>query len=117
MTPPLTALAQSAGTELRRVLPVDAVLFDLDGTLADTAPDLGAALNRVREQGVGPDRLDALRSSIARGAQPAVGMARPSTRLSRAARRVSALRGGALRRYELFPDVDTLLDAIRRVAQ
>lgn len=28
---------------------VQAVLFDLDGTFADTAPDLGAALNHVRE--------------------------------------------------------------------
>ena len=27
----------------------EAVLFDLDGTFADTAPDLGAALNHVRE--------------------------------------------------------------------
>jgi len=32
-----------------RALPVCAVLFDLDGTLADTAADLAAALNRLRE--------------------------------------------------------------------
>lgn len=29
---------------------IEAVLFDLDGTFADTAPDLGAALNHVRGQ-------------------------------------------------------------------
>jgi phosphoglycolate phosphatase-like HAD superfamily hydrolase len=38
-----------------RALDVEAVLFDLDGTIADTAPDLGAAVNRLRvDQGLEP---------------------------------------------------------------
>lgn len=52
---------------------VEAVLFDLDGTLADTAPDLGAAANRLRvEAGLAPLPLERLRphtSSGARGIQ------------------------------------------------
>ncbi|MBX3670243.1 MAG: phosphoglycolate phosphatase [Rhodocyclaceae bacterium] len=46
----------------------DAVLFDLDGTLADTAPDLGRCLNAVRaEQGLAPVALAQLRPHTSSG--------------------------------------------------
>lgn len=46
----------------------DAVFFDLDGTLADTAPDLGGALNRVRiEEGCAALELDVLRRVTSQG--------------------------------------------------
>lgn len=46
----------------------DAVLFDLDGTLADTAPDLGSALNRLRgEEGFGSVALERLRPVASNG--------------------------------------------------
>ncbi|MCS6456943.1 phosphoglycolate phosphatase, partial [Burkholderia thailandensis] len=39
----------------------DAVLFDLDGTLADTAPDLAAAVNKMqRARGLAETPLDTL---------------------------------------------------------
>ncbi len=45
-----------------------AVLFDLDGTLADTAPDLGRALNRVRTaEGCPPLPQECLRPYTSRG--------------------------------------------------
>lgn len=46
-----------------------AVIFDLDGTLVDTAPDLGAALNRVlAEYGRPPVSADSIRTMIGDGA-------------------------------------------------
>lgn len=51
-------------------LRVTACLFDLDGTLADTAPDLAAALNRVRsDHGMAPLPLDVLRPMASHGAR------------------------------------------------
>lgn len=51
-----------------------AVLFDLDGTLADTAPDLGGALNRMRERrGLEPVAIDTLRPHASSGARGLIG--------------------------------------------
>lgn len=46
----------------------EAILFDLDGTLADTAPDLGGAANLLRvEQGLPPLSLEYLRPHASAG--------------------------------------------------
>ena len=57
-----------------RPLPVSAVLFDLDGTLADSAGDLAAALNRMRsERGLPPVPVAALRPHASAGARGLLG--------------------------------------------
>ena len=49
---------------------ITAVLFDLDGTLADTAPDLCNAINRMREtRGLDPVSLEKTRPLTSSGAR------------------------------------------------
>ena len=57
-----------------RALPVSAVLFDLDGTLADSAGDLAAAVNRMRaERGLAPVGVELLRPHASAGARGLLG--------------------------------------------
>jgi 2-phosphoglycolate phosphatase len=59
-----------------RPTPIDLVLFDLDGTLADTAPDLAAAANRQRaDRGLRPLPIDQLRPMASHGARGLIGRA------------------------------------------
>ncbi|MEO8674271.1 MAG: HAD-IA family hydrolase [Casimicrobiaceae bacterium] len=101
-----------------RVLAVDAVLFDLDGTLADTAPDLGAALNRVRrDRGLAPVPLARLRPYASHGARGLIGAGMAVTPGDE---NYEALRDAFLAHYAnalcvdsaLFADVDAVLDAL-----
>jgi phosphoglycolate phosphatase len=54
---------------------IKAVLFDLDGTLADTAPDLGHALNRQRiMRGLAALPIEHIRTEASAGARGLLGL-------------------------------------------
>lgn len=57
------------------MLSPDAVLFDLDGTLLDTAPDFAAVLNRqLAAHGRSPLSYDTIRSAVSQGARAVVAL-------------------------------------------
>ncbi len=63
------------GASVNWACPPTAVLFDLDGTLADTAGDLGGALNALRvARGLTPLPLDVLRPYASAGARGLIGV-------------------------------------------
>ena len=54
----------------RFLTPPETIVFDLDGTLVDTAPDLAAALNAVlMREHLAPVPLDSVRQMVGRGAR------------------------------------------------
>lgn len=88
---------------------IEAVLFDLDGTLADTAPDLGAALNRLRDElGLPPLPLAQLRRFTSQGAP---GLLRAGLNVKPDDSRYPELRQRFLAHYESALCVDTVLFA------
>ncbi|MBT0961931.1 phosphoglycolate phosphatase [Denitromonas iodatirespirans] len=96
----------------------EAVLFDLDGTFADTAPDLGAALNTLlQEDGRTPVPLEVLRPHTSAGTR---GMLRVGYGLTPDAAPYAALAQRFLAHYSttlcrqtrLFPGIHTLVCAL-----
>ncbi len=96
------------------------VLLDLDGTLADTAPDLAAAANRMRvARGIEPLPIAELRPYVSHGARGMVGRA---FNVTPADQRYESLRQEFLREYEaalcvdsaLFPGMDETLQHLER---
>lgn len=91
-----------------------AVLFDLDGTLADTALDLGAALNRLlAEEGLPAQPDDAIRPIASHGARALVSLGFGIDRDDPA---FDALRRRFLDQYEhSFADRTRLFDGVERL--
>jgi 2-phosphoglycolate phosphatase len=100
------------GTALR------AVLFDLDGTLADTAPDMARTVNAMRAaRSLPPVPLEAVRPFVSRGARGMIGAAFGVTPEQG---EFAAMREEFLAIYaenlcvdtRLFPEMDELLDLL-----
>ena len=99
-----------------------AILFDFDGTLADTAPDLAAALNRMREKrGLAPLPAVTVRPYASMGAR---GLLRVGFAMGPEHPDYEAMKGEFLDRYaeaicehtRLFPGMAEVLAGLERRA-
>lgn len=94
------------------------VLFDLDGTLADTAPDLAAALNALRgEKGLAPLAFQHIRPIVSLGSPAMLALAfeqrpgHPDYPVLRE-RFLDLYRADIATRTRLFPGMSLVLDAL-----
>ena len=103
---------------------IRAVLFDLDGTLADTAPDMARTVNLLRtRRGLAPVALEQVRPHVSKGAR---GMICSAFEITAEHPDFQAMREEFLDVYEdnlcvdtrLFPGMEELLDELeqRRIA-
>jgi phosphoglycolate phosphatase len=97
---------------------VEAVLFDLDGTLADTAPDMARTVNEMRRRrGLAPVPLSVVRPHVSKGAR---GMILSAFEMTVEHRDFPAMREEFLELYAdhlyvdsvLFPGMAPLLDRL-----
>ena len=103
---------------------IRAVLFDLDGTLADTAPDMARTVNLLRtRRGLAPVALEQVRPHVSKGAR---GMICSAFEITAEHPDFQAMREEFLDVYEdnlcvdtrIFPGMEELLDELeqRRIA-
>jgi N-acetyl-D-muramate 6-phosphate phosphatase len=94
-----------------------AVLFDLDGTLLDTAPDMAGALNALlRENSLAPLPYEAVRSGVSHGAARVVRSgfpdATPEIFATLQRRFLEIYRGALSAGTRLFPGMDQVLESL-----
>ena len=100
----------------------DGVLFDLDGTLVDSAPDLLAAVNSVLAD-ANHELLDiaTLRPVVSKGARAMLKVAFPRDDVQQREQRVSALiayyAGAIARHTRPFDGIESLLSRIERAGK
>ena len=105
-----------------RVTAVRAVLFDLDGTLADTAPDLSYALNRMRTaRGLPELPVAATRPYTSHGARGLLGIGLDAAPghpdyLALRTEFLEIYASNLCRETRLFPGIDELLAELERRA-
>ncbi len=99
---------------------IDAVLFDLDGTLADTAPDMARTVNLMRiRRGLAPVAPETVRPHVSQGAR---GMIMSAFGIGTEHGDFAAMRAEFLDLYsgnlcidtQLFPGMDELLARLER---
>jgi N-acetyl-D-muramate 6-phosphate phosphatase len=96
---------------------IRAVLFDLDGTLLDTAPDMVGALNELRtEHALEPLPFAAVRGAVSHGAGRVVKVGFPEADADACVvlqrRFLEIYRGALSRRTRLFGGMDEVLQAL-----
>lgn len=97
--------------------PVAAVLFDLDGTLLDSAPDLGFALNQVcRENGLPEIPAEVYTPVASHGSRGLLGLTRldENALLALKPRFLEVYRNNLALHSQLFEGIEMLLSSLRR---